>query len=189
MSSSPTCVAGPQSPSCATTNGSAPSTSGVARSGPSTRSQTKVLQAFADQAAIAVANARLFNDLDAALERQTAMTEVLDAVSTARLDLQPVFDIVAHHADRLCSGTGGLVVVRDGDDLVLSAPPARTRSGPERVGRAVRSTTRALGSSGTHGQTSTFATGTRSSPTCFRTTRREDGQAALCQYRWSGRER
>ena len=39
-----------------------------------------MLKAFAEQAAIAVANAKLFNDLDAALERQTAMTDVLDAV-------------------------------------------------------------------------------------------------------------
>ncbi len=54
-----------------------------------------IMQAFADQAAIAVANAKLFNDLDAALERQTAMTDVLDAVSTARTDLQPVYDAVA----------------------------------------------------------------------------------------------
>ena len=59
-----------------------------------------ILQAFADQAAIAVANAKLFNDLDAALERQTAMTDVLDAVSTARLDLQPVFDRIVEHAQR-----------------------------------------------------------------------------------------
>ena len=68
---------------------------------PFDRSTGTILQAFADQAAIAVANAKLFNDLDAALERQTAMTDVLDAVSTARLDLQPVFDTIAHHADRL----------------------------------------------------------------------------------------
>ena len=71
---------------------------------PFDQKQATILQAFADQAAIAVANAKLFNDLDAALERQTAMTEVLDAVSQARLDLQPVFDMVAHHADRLCHG-------------------------------------------------------------------------------------
>ena len=76
-----------------------------------------VLQAFADQAAIAIANARLFNDLDAALERQTAMTEVLDAVSTSRLDLQPVYDAVVHHANRLCNGTGAVIFVRDGEML------------------------------------------------------------------------
>jgi GAF domain-containing protein/CheY-like chemotaxis protein len=97
-----------------------------------------IMQAFADQAAIAVANAKLFNDLDAALERQTAMTEVLDAVSQARLDLQPVFDKVAEHADRLCDGSGALVVVRDGDDLILSAIAGPIPIEPERVGgRAV----------------------------------------------------
>ena len=73
---------------------------------PFDRSTGTILQAFADHAAIAVANAKLFNDLDAALERQTAMTDVLDAVSTSRLDLSPVFDAVVHHANRLCSGTG-----------------------------------------------------------------------------------
>jgi signal transduction histidine kinase/DNA-binding response OmpR family regulator/putative methionine-R-sulfoxide reductase with GAF domain len=77
-----------------------------------------ILQAFANQAAIAVENARLFNDLDEALERQTAMTDVLDAVSTSRLDLQPVYDAVVHHANRLAGGSGATIVVRDGDELV-----------------------------------------------------------------------
>ncbi|MEO7573960.1 MAG: GAF domain-containing protein [Acidimicrobiales bacterium] len=94
-----------------------------------------VLQAFADQAAIAIANATLFNDLDESLARQQAMTDVLDTVSTARLDLQPVFDKVAEHADRLCTGTGAAVFVRDGEELVLSAvagPTAASR--PEQIG-------------------------------------------------------
>ena len=60
--------------------------------------ELKALASFAEQASLAIANANLFNDLDAALERQTAMTDVLDAVSTARLDLQPVFD--GHRAPR-----------------------------------------------------------------------------------------
>ncbi len=42
-----------------------------------------MLQSFAEHAAIAIANARLFSDLDEALERQQAMTDVLDAVNTA----------------------------------------------------------------------------------------------------------
>ena len=94
----------------------------------------EVLITFADQAAIAVANARLFNDLDAALERQTAMTEVLDAVSTARLDLQPVFDTVARHADRLCNGAGAMVLVREGDGLVLSAVAGPSPAANDRCG-------------------------------------------------------
>ena len=72
------------------------------RSGrPFDRDDGLVLRAFAEQAAIAIANAQLFNDLDASLDRQTAMTDLLDAVSTARLDLQPVFDTLAGHANRL----------------------------------------------------------------------------------------
>ena len=77
--------------------------------------------AFAAQASLAISNAKLFNDLDAALERQPAMTDVLDAVSTARLDLQPVFETIAHHADRLAEGMGAVVAMRDGDELIVTA--------------------------------------------------------------------
>ncbi len=84
-----------------------------------------VLKRFAEQASIAVANARLFNDLDDALDRQTAMTDVLDVVSTTRLNLQPVFDIVVHHAGRLCPGNVATIAVRNGGDLqtVAVSPP------------------------------------------------------------------
>ena len=104
---------------------------------PFDQKQATILQAFADQAAIAVENARLFNDLDAALERQTAMTDVLDAVSTARLDLQPVFDKVAEHADRLCRGTGAMVLVREGDHLQLSAIAGPSPMEADRLGRTI----------------------------------------------------
>ena len=80
-----------------------------------------VMQAFADQAAIAVANAKLFNDLDAALDRQTAMTDVLDAVSTARFDLQPVFDRIVEHAQRLCHDVLAYISLRDADVTVVAA--------------------------------------------------------------------
>ena len=88
----------------------------------------RIAEVFAEQAAIAIGNARLFNDLDESLARQRAMTEVLDAVSTSRLDLAPVYDAVVRHADRLGGGTGALIVVRDGDELIAVAqagPAAR----------------------------------------------------------------
>ena len=88
----------------------------------------RIAQVFAEQAAIAIGNAKLFNDLDAALERQKAMTELLDAVSTARTDLTPVFDVLAHHADRLCGGTGATVAMRRGDEIV---PVATAGTGPD----------------------------------------------------------
>ncbi len=75
--------------------------------------ELKALASFAEQASLAIANASLFNDLDAALERQTAMTDVLEAVGTARLDVQPVFDRIVEHAQRLSDNTYAFVSVRD----------------------------------------------------------------------------
>lgn len=88
---------------------------------PFDRKIAPIMQAFADQAAIAVANAKLFNDLDAALERQTAMSDVLEAVSTARFDIQPVFDRIVEHAQRLCHDVFAYVTLRDADVTVVAA--------------------------------------------------------------------
>ena len=46
------------------------------------------------------------------------MTDLLDVVSTARTDLQPVFDVLAERANRLCGGTGAALAIREGDMLV-----------------------------------------------------------------------
>ena len=80
-----------------------------------------VLRTFVSQSAIALDNARLLAEieeqnfeLDAALDRQTAMTDVLEAVGTARLDLQPVFDRIVEHAQRLCRDSVAYASVRDG---------------------------------------------------------------------------
>ena len=95
----------------------------------------RILQAFAEQAAIAISNAKLFNDLDEALARQTAMTEVLDVVSTVRLDLQPLYDVIVRHADRLCGGYQTVMAVRDGDELVQQT---RLDLPLEQIGQAIQ---------------------------------------------------
>ena len=84
--------------------------------------EARILNAFGEQAAIAIGNAKLFNDLDESLARQRAMTDVLDAVSTARFDLQPVFDRIVAHASRLCgSNTLSSVALRDGNRIQFVA--------------------------------------------------------------------
>ena len=95
--------------------------------------EVRIGEAFAQQAAIAIANAKLFNDLDAALKRQTAMTDVLDAVSTARYDPQRVFDRIAGHAAALTPNTMALLSLVDGDETVIVA-----FDGPEEVKAMVR---------------------------------------------------
>ncbi|HSM67370.1 MAG TPA: GAF domain-containing protein, partial [Ilumatobacteraceae bacterium] len=99
--------------------------------------QANILQAFADQAAIAVANAKLFNDLDAALERQTAMTDVLEAVSTSRSELQPVFDRIVEHAQRLCKDVFAYVTLPDADVSVVAAAGANIPGGDTFQNRSV----------------------------------------------------
>ena len=55
------------------------------------------------QATVALQNARLFNETQEALERQTATAEILRVISESPADVQPVLDaIVAQRAGVLC---------------------------------------------------------------------------------------
>ncbi|MEQ1703904.1 MAG: GAF domain-containing protein, partial [Ilumatobacteraceae bacterium] len=70
--------------------------------------QTAILQSFADQAVIAIDNARLFNaleqsnrDVSAALEQQTAVASVLQTISRSAFDLDVVLNELVEQAHRL----------------------------------------------------------------------------------------
>ena len=84
---------------------------------PFTPAQIKLLETFADQAVIAIENVRLFKELTEALEQQTATSQILGVIASSPTDIQPVLDVVAENAARLCDATDAVIHRIDGDKL------------------------------------------------------------------------
>ena len=104
--------------------------------------QIALLKTFADQAVIAIENARLFEaeqirtreltertqeltertqELTEALQYQTATSDVLGVIAASPTDIQPVLQTLVESACRLCAAYDGIILLREGDWLQVKA--------------------------------------------------------------------
>jgi two-component system, NtrC family, sensor kinase len=96
-----------------------------------------LLKTFADQAAIAIGNARLFEEVQArtreiaeSLEYQTAISDVLNVISRSPSNIQPVLDTIAETTQRLCRSEHAYIMRLDAGHYHLVAAKDAL---PERV--------------------------------------------------------
>ncbi|RUU96570.1 GAF domain-containing protein [Mesorhizobium sp. M6A.T.Cr.TU.017.01.1.1] len=111
-----------------------------AKPGPFSERQIELVQTFADQAVIAIENVRLFEEVQQrtreateALEYQTATSDVLGVISRSPTDVQPVFNMIAQSAARLCEAQFCFVYRYDGQLLHFVAHHGITEESVEIV--------------------------------------------------------
>jgi signal transduction histidine kinase len=90
--------------------------------------QIDLLTNFARQAVIAIENARLLrelrqrtDDLSEALTYQTGSANILSVIASSPTDVEPVLMAIVKSACELCDAYDAVVLLKDGDDLRVSA--------------------------------------------------------------------
>jgi GAF domain-containing protein len=110
-----------------------------AEAGATPKQHEHLLKVFADQAVIAIENARLLNELRESLQQQTATADVLKVISTSPGELEPVFNAMLENATRICDAEFGTLYLRETNSFravaIHNAPPAYVQA---RMGNQVR---------------------------------------------------
>ncbi len=95
---------------------------------PFTAEELALQQSFADQAVIAIENARLFNELQAktqdlseAMVHQTGSANILKVIASSPTDVGPVLKAIVESACELCDAYDAVVLLKNGDELRTSA--------------------------------------------------------------------
>jgi hypothetical protein len=109
---------------------------------PFTEKQIELITTFADQAVIAIENARLFEEvqqktrgLEEALVHQIGSANILKVIASSQTDIEPVLNAIVESACAICNAIDAAVYLKDGDYL-----------GRQRM-RPARSTAREIGAS------------------------------------------